>query len=232
MAIYLAAGCGQQKTGVQIEGACQADLAIAEARSSGEGPNNPKFTEAVQRLASQAPPDIEQQVQIVTDNLLKVGEPADSQVMKSDENEYLVARQEMDSYLFEQCSGLKQSIVALDKGYESLSIATPAGPIRFRISNGGEDDHQIVILTKAPGVSGNFEELLGRYANPPGANPVELLEISSANARPGGTGYTTAALGAGDYLVACLIRQGTRGDRVGTGPAYYERGMQYQFTIE
>lgn len=224
LALFLAAGCGAQVTGAEIAAACRANLQIAGARSPGD---TSTFENAVETLASQAPAEIDRQVKIVTSALRKSG-PA----TEPDDARYVAARQQMDAYLFDKCDGPKQSIVALDSGYQSLTIASPAGSVRFRLSNGGKDDHQIVILTRPAGVSGSFDELLPRFAGSPApSEPSDLLLITSATAVPGGTAYTTAELPPGEYLVACLLTRGTRAGQVGTGPPYYERGMKQQFTV-
>lgn len=224
LVLFLAAGCRAKVTGAEVAPACRADLQLTGARSAGD---NSQFQKAVETLASQAPAQIDRQVKIVTSALRKSGPAAEP-----DDARYVAARLQMDAYLFDNCAGPKQSIVALDSGYQSLSIASPSGSVRFRLSNGGKDDHQIVILTRRPGVSASFDELLPRFAGPPApSGPSDLLLIASATAFPGKSAYTTAELAPGEYLVACLLTRGTRAGQIGTGAPYYERGMKQQFTV-
>jgi hypothetical protein len=117
------------------------------------------------------------------------------------------------------------AVTGVDYAFEGVPATIPAGTVAFGFTNEGEEEHEMILVKKAEGVTQSFEEI----ANLPEEESESLVEFKSATfAPPGGESSTLADLDAGEYAMFCFIPVGGAED----GPPHFTQGMLQEFTVE
>jgi hypothetical protein len=110
----------------------------------------------------------------------------------------------------------------------------------MRLTNQGQEVHEMVVVRKLPTTTQSFEELLAM----PEDEALKLVEnIGVAFAEPGETSQEVVTTGeAGDYLMLCFIPAGTTSlpsmdpnasdaPSLGTGAPHFMLGMLQEFSV-
>lgn len=125
----------------------------------------------------------------------------------------------------EACGFVTVDVTARDYAFDAPDVV-PAGNVSFTFTNTSDaEEHEMVILSKADGVSLDWDELL---ALPEDEAQSKSQFHTAAFAPPGESGSTLAALEPGDYVMVCFIPVGGAED----GPPHFSQGMLHPFTVE
>lgn len=137
-------------------------------------------------------------------------------------------------------AGQQIEVVGTDYAFSDVG-ATLTGPVSFTFKNEGQDVHELVLVRKNDDVTETFQELL---AMPEEASAEKIGFMGVAMAAPGATApETIAADQPGQYLMVCLIPQGTTSipsmapdasgppEGLGDGPPHFTLGMLREFTM-
>ena len=241
--IMAMAGCA--KSG-DLAAACKANLDINAGFTKlfttipglGEGPPpasaKPKIKAAYDRYLKNAfdeieankPKEIEKEITdaLVEARKLGTGEISD----KFDKPPLTDETNRIDAYFFNSCSGAKTAITGVDYAFKDVPATLKSGNVQFKFTNGGTEHHEMVILTRNAGVTDSWDTLLGLQED---QTREKTQFITEADSEPGKSGYTSVALKAGDYLMLCGVKQGTSGDKEGTGPEHFKLGMKQEFKV-
>ena len=133
---------------------------------------------------------------------------------------------QIDEFNAANCPWTKVPVTMADYHFVGLPETLKAGDYTFELDNTGTESHLLLIITKKPGVTESFEELL---ASPEGESKVDT--VVAGFAPPGGQAKTSGHLDPGDYLVLCPISVGSTGQTEGTGPPHFTMGMQQALTV-
>ena len=127
----------------------------------------------------------------------------------------------------EECDFDTVDVNAVDYAFEGVPETIEAGTVAFALTNSTENDeeHEMVIFSKADGVTESFEDLL---ALPQEEVESKVVFAGAAFAPPGGEGSALAELAPGDYAMVCFIPVGGGED----GPPHFTEGMIQEFTVE
>jgi hypothetical protein len=81
--------------------------------------------------------------------------------------------------------------------------------VRIEMENTADEAHEMVVLTRQPGVTESFDQLL---ALPEDQFEAKFAFIGAASADPGKTAYLVQKFGPGDYIFLCSFGKGTTDD--------------------
>jgi len=127
----------------------------------------------------------------------------------------------------ETCEFDAVDVDAVDYAFEGVPETIDAGTVAFKLTNSTEHDeeHEMVIFSKADGVTESFEDLLALPEEEVGS---KVVFAGAAFAPPGGEGFALAELGPGEYAMVCFIPVGGADD----GPPHFTQGMLQEFAVE
>jgi hypothetical protein len=116
-------------------------------------------------------------------------------------------------------------VTAVEYAFEGVPETIGAGTVAFSFSNEGGEEHEMILVKKAEGVTQSFEEI----ANLPEEESESLVEFRGATyAAPGEESSALAELDPGEYAMLCFIPVG--GDD--SAPPHFTKGMLQEFTVE
>jgi hypothetical protein len=166
---------------------------------------------------------------LMVDSVRSLGEVQDFQVFETEE--FMAAQTEVDGYVFENCSFEHSAeVTAVDYGFEGAADTLPAGETAFRLENGGNEMHEMVVARKADGVTESWDELLAM----PEEESESKVEFAGGAFAPtkGAISLAVMDLAPGDYVMACFIPTGSVDGEEGSGPPHFTEGMVHEFTVE
>lgn len=121
------------------------------------------------------------------------------------------------------CDLERVDITAEEYAFVGAPDELPAGRVSFALENVGVEEHEMVLLRRADGVTGTFDEI----AQLPEDQMMSQVTFTGVVfGAPGTTSYTAIDLEPGTYFLACFIPVGGAAD----GPPHFVEGMQH--TIE
>jgi uncharacterized cupredoxin-like copper-binding protein len=136
-------------------------------------------------------------------------------------------------------AGAEITVTAVDFKFEGVPAEVASGTA-MRLTNQGQEVHEMVVVRKLPTTTQSFEELLAM----PEDEALKLVEnIGVAFAEPGETSQEVVTTGeAGDYLMLCFIPAGTTSlpsmdpnasdaPSLGTGAPHFTLGMLQEFSV-
>ncbi len=131
----------------------------------------------------------------------------------------------VDAYRFDNCpTGAQVEVAAVEYAFENAPDTVPAGTVAFKMTNEGQEEHEMVLFARADGETRSFQELVEL----PEAESEEAMRfVGAAFAPPGADGVVIADLEPGDYAMACFIPVGGAED----GPPHVSEGMLTEFTV-
>jgi plastocyanin len=105
-------------------------------------------------------------------------------------------------------------VTGVEYAFQGLPSNVPVGTT-FRLVNGGQEDHEFIVVRANEGTTETLEELL---AMPPEQTAGKLTDVGIVFAHTGKTSIGTLTLDQpGRYFAACFITQGTK-DGVAPSP--------------
>jgi hypothetical protein len=124
-----------------------------------------------------------------------------------------------------ECDFDTVEVTLADYAFEGLPETMEAGTYAFALTNSSDvEDHEMVMVRKADGVTQSIEELLELPEEEAGS----MVEFLGAGfAPPGGEGSALVELTPGDYAVVCFIPVGGGEE----GPPHFTQGMAQEFTV-
>ncbi|MFZ6005599.1 MAG: hypothetical protein ACOYXM_16875 [Actinomycetota bacterium] len=131
----------------------------------------------------------------------------------------------IDAFRYENCpSDAQVEVTAVEYAFEDVPDTIPAGTVAFKMSNEGEEEHEVILFARAEGEARSFEEIV--------ALPEEEAEsavrfVGAAFAAPGSDAIVIADLEPGDYAMACFVPVGGGED----GPPHVSEGMLAEFSV-
>ena len=153
---------------------------------------------------------------------------------------------DIDNWTFDNCSfDAKVDVAAVDWAFGGIPLELPAGSAAFRVTNIGEEMHEMGILRRLDGVTLSWDEILPIVAES------FLNETDEADQYVEWVGHAWvptsensvvafAELVPGDYAAFCMVPVGTNQDmseedmEALAGPGYeahWQHGMLQEFTV-
>ena len=131
----------------------------------------------------------------------------------------------IDGYRFDNCpTDAQVEVTAVEYAFEDAPDSVPAGNVAFKMTNEGEEEHEMVLFARAEGETRSFEELI----EPPESETEDAVRfVGAAFAPPGADGVVISDLEPGDYAMVCFIPVGGTED----GPPHAAEGMLSEFTV-
>lgn len=131
----------------------------------------------------------------------------------------------IDGYRFDNCpTDAQVEVAAVEYDFEDAPDRVDAGTVAFKMSNEGQEEHEMVLFARAEGETRSFQELVEL---PEEETEGAVRFVGAAFAPPGGDGVVIADLEPGDYAMACFIPVGGSED----GPPHVAEGMLAEFTV-
>jgi len=180
----------------------------------------------IKKAQENAPSEIKSELGIAAAGAKKMGE-GDLGVFEQDKKlqENVV---KVDNFAFDKCSGQKADVTAINYSFQNAPKEAKAGVFRVKLTNKGTEPHMIAVLKRNPGVTDSFADIV-KLPKEQGQAKTETLAETFVD--PGQTDSTSLNLPAGDYLLACFVRQGSGGGKEGTGPPHAVIGMRQELKV-
>jgi plastocyanin len=258
LALVACGGDAQQRPRAQgnLAAACQADLALTRAVAAAEeavgeppegGPPPPEFVSRLAqsfeqrvlpvyvRIETNAPSEIRAAVRRRGQALRDfIRAPELEKLDRLFSPEF----QAISAFFYRECPGNKVSVEAVDYAFRNLTELN-AGVTRIEFVNTGKELHDLIFVTKKPGVREPIEDILKLWspAGPEAGREYheKVIETFAGFAMPGEKFYITVNLEPGEYMAVCFIPKG----ETGQGPPpdleeevpHFELGMRQKVTV-
>ncbi|MFN2569261.1 MAG: hypothetical protein ABR564_06635, partial [Candidatus Dormibacteria bacterium] len=134
----------------------------------------------------------------------------------------------IDLYFYDNCPGPRHAVGATEYSFSGLPAEVEAGVVNFKLTNTGKEEHELGLMTRKPGVTETFDQIL---ALPEQQGRAKVDEVAQISAHPGENDATVARLSPGQYIAVCTVLQGSVGDKPGDGPPHFKLGMKREFTV-
>ncbi len=144
---------------------------------------------------------------------------------------FMTAGANVDTYLYDNCDDEKTEVKGPDYKFEGLEDSYPAGVRRFKLDNTGKEAHEMIILSRKPGVTESFDQIL-KLPEEKAQSKVDFAG-SADTIDPGKASYGIADLKPGEYIAVCFLPKGTTSlGKEGKGPEHHTLGMKKEFKVE
>jgi hypothetical protein len=131
---------------------------------------------------------------------------------------------EIGAVVNESCGFQTADVTGVEYEFQGIPESLEAGPTSFSFTNGGTEEHEMVMFRKADGETRSFDELLALPEEEAG----DAVVFATATFSPiGETTYAVADLEPGSYATVCFIPVGGAED----GPPHFTRGMIAEFEV-
>lgn len=135
-------------------------------------------------------------------------------------------------FMFAECeTDAEFDYQAVDYGYNNAPTEIPAGTVKLKFTNTGEEFHESVHLVKKAGVDKSWEEILELEED----EAMEYVDFLGAGfAAPGGSDYHIGAFEPGEHVFVCFVSVGSTPDASEgseEGPPHFTKGMIHEFTV-
>jgi hypothetical protein len=206
--------------------ACDAYVQLAGAVANvPEGPDAGAYIESdilpvVQTLQEAGGDQIAEQ----TDTLVEIATASVDDPSGFEAEEGQQAFSEIGGIVHEGCGYAQQDVTGVEYEFQGIPDTLDAGTTSFSFTNGGSEEHEMVMFRKVDGETRSFEELLAL----PEDQAESAVEFQTATFSPiGETTYAIADLAPGEYATVCFIPVGGAED----GPPHFTRGMISEFSV-
>jgi hypothetical protein len=119
------------------------------------------------------------------------------------------AEERVHAYDVDNCGWNQLEVTGTEYAFAGLPDTLEAGRTSIDLTNNGVELHEIVMLSKNPGVTESWDQIL---ALPQAEGMTKATPQSFTFAAQGETEYSVVDLPAGDYVAVCFIPQGTTGE--------------------
>jgi hypothetical protein len=228
------------------EGFCEAVLAVAAAEAPAFDPEatpeetaeaeqafiDDQIRPAIEELAATAPEEVAGDVE----TLAAAVDAAAGGEEVPDRMETLRAQSNIVSATVDNCEFASVEVTGTEYAFAGVPESVPAGVTVFRLTNEGEEIHEMVILRRNDGVEESFEEIL-ELPDEEARQRATFITAASFTEQ-GGTTATLADLAPGEYGVLCSMSKGTTSLEEPTDPEqepgapHFTEGMVATFTVE
>jgi len=142
------------------------------------------------------------------------------------------AEQTTHAFDEENCGWGSVDVTATEYAFAGLPATMEAGRTSINLTNTGVELHEIVLLSRNPGVTETFDQILDL---PEEEAMTKVTPQSFTFAAQGDTEYSVVDLPAGSYLAVCFIPQGLTSED-GPPPAddaapHFVLGMKNEITV-
>jgi hypothetical protein len=144
--------------------------------------------------------------------------------------EYQRAEDVVDEYRLAACGYPQIEATGVEFAFQGLPATVPAGVVAIRVTNEGDDLHELLVARVDDGVSMSFGEVLalpGEQSSSMATTVGRLFPLT-----PGAAETTFVRMEPGRYGVSCHLTQGTTQVSEGSGPSHHALGMVAEFTVE
>jgi hypothetical protein len=147
--------------------------------------------------------------------------------------EFAEADTTVGAYVYAECPA-DESIEyeAVDYGYEGFPEEVSAGVVTLKLTNTGEEMHEVAHMVKKDGVTESWEDIM---ALPEEEAMSKVDFVGGAFAMPGQTVYGIHEFEAGEHAFVCFIPVGSTPDAEEgegeEGPPHFTQGMIHEFTV-
>ncbi|HEX2294292.1 MAG TPA: hypothetical protein VHN37_03185 [Actinomycetota bacterium] len=204
----------------------EAETAVLAASSGGD-PSG--IEDLVETVEENAPPELEEQVAVVTDTVREALRTQDDRAFEGDE--FSESEEEVDRWVVDNCGYDEVPVTAVDYAFEGVPETMPAGNTAFVFSNEGEEVHEMIMVRyKDP--STTIEDLM-KLSDQEAQQVLDFLGASFGP--PGATDTEVKQLTPGKYALVCFVPVGStspKAARKADGPPHVARGMSAEFTVE
>lgn len=133
--------------------------------------------------------------------------------------ELLNSRSEVNAVDVDRCGLSSVEVSATEYRYDGISERIDQGKTTFRLSNRGEQLHEIVLFRRGPEAEGEFSSILAE-----GTEGEQATVVASTHAPSGTSNVLTVDLEGGQYAIACLLSSGNQ--------PHWRRGMIVEFSVQ
>ena len=186
---------------------------------------------AIADLESSAPESVSADVATVADAI------AEDPELLFEDDDAIAARVAIDDVVIEGCGFEVVDVTATEYEFEGVPDTLEADLTAFRLTNEGEELHEILIIAIPDDLDETVTEFFDRvdalFEAGDEAAAMELITFTAgAVAPPGGTDVGITELEPGRYVAICFIPVGSTSDEEeGDGPPHYHEGMLSEFTV-
>lgn len=174
--------------------------------------------QALAEVSATAPDELAESVEVV---VAAATQAASGDFSAFDTPEFGSSLSQVDNWIFDNC-GFDQviEVQAVDWAFGDIPLEIPAGSTAFRLTNLGDEIHELTIIRKIEGTTESFEELAPLIAaeDPSVMEKVEFV-AGAFSPGPDMPGVAYADLVPGEYAAICFIPIGSlqEGASEGTG---------------
>lgn len=175
------------------------------------------------------PPELEEQVGVVTATVREALEARDDRAFESEE--FSQNEEEVDVWVADNCGYERVDVAAVDYAFEGVPETIAPGTVTFEFSNEGNEMHEMLMVRyKDP--STTIEDLM-KLSDQEAQKAIDFLGASFGP--PGTTDVENKELTPGKYALLCFVPVGSTSEkaaRKADGPPHVARGMSAEFTVE
>jgi hypothetical protein len=136
----------------------------------------------------------------------------------------MAAQARVGKALYDGCDANRLEVTGVDYAFQGLPSELPAGPTSIAFTDGGTEEHEIMIVKAAEGDDITLDQLL---ALPPDEAFARVQPVTVTWGAPGETGYTAVDLEPGTYFALCNIPMGGAPE----GAPHHTAGMKQTFVV-
>jgi hypothetical protein len=174
-------------------------------------------------MEANAPDAVRDDVEDLNDTAIQPLLDGDGEAFNSDET--FEAYGNLVDASSEPCDFQQVGVKALEYQFQGAPTTLKAGTYSLQMSNIGKEDHEMIVVRKADGVTQSIEEI----ANLPEEQSDSMVEFAGAvMAGPGQSSSTLSTLEPGEYGIVCFLPVGGGED----GAPHFTQGMFAEFTVE
>jgi hypothetical protein len=205
---------------------CDAFLAVDMAGAAAGDPDaDPSgaataYLAPAQAAAALAPPELVDELSHSVELLQQAADTHDARLI---EQAFPTAT---TAWASANCGWTKVTATAEDYHFSGIPASIAAGDYEFDLSNTGTEFHVLLIVTRKPGVTDTFDQLLD---DPAAESKLDTVVATAAG--PGASASNATHLDPGEYLVLCPVPIGSVGGTQGTGPPHFTAGMHQLLTV-
>lgn len=191
----------------------------ATALFNTDGPVDPAVAEqALADVTAAAPDELAESAEVV---VAAATLAASGDFSGFDSPDFQVAVGEVDNWVFDQCPfDGRIDVQAVDWAFGDIPLEISAGSVAFRLSNLGDELHEMAIVRVAEGTTETLQELepLLAVQDPAAMEKIEFV-AGAFSPGPDAPGVAFADLEPGEYAAICFIPVGTLQEMAAEGGA-------------
>jgi hypothetical protein len=189
----------------------------ATALFQSDGEVDPAAAEqALADVSATAPDELAESAEVV---VAAATQAAGGDFSGFDSPDFQVAVGEVDNWVFEQCAfDERLDVQAVDWAFGDIPLEIAAGSVAFRLSNLGDELHEMAIVRVAEGTTETLQELepLLAMQDPAAMEKIEFV-AGAFSPGPDAPGVAFADLEPGEYAAICFIPVGTLQEMMAEG---------------